>query len=500
MREYAMPLPSGRALMPLSYEGLICRRFCADSRLIQPGDTFLAYPGNAMDGRDFIGAAIERGAAHVLWERHGFDWSPQWTLPHRSVVGLRAQVGHLAGALYGHPSQHLAVWGVTGTNGKTTCSHWLAQILEKSGQKTTVVGTLGSGFLGHLALTQQTTPDPVRLQALLAEHVALGADHCVMEVSSHALDQERVAGVTFKGALFTNLTRDHLDYHGSIEAYGAAKIRLFRDYALHYAVLNLDDAFAAQLLTILAASGTRVLGYTCTGATEERCPERLVLQHYVCHDKGMAGEVMTPWGSLTFDIPVLGTFNLSNMLAVLGAALLEGVTPAQYTQAISQLKAPLGRLQSWAKAGLPRVVVDFAHTPDALAQALQAVRPWVRKGGKLWLVFGCGGGRDKGKRPLMGEVASLWADRVVLTSDNPRDENPQTILQQIQDGMKIPPYLVESDRSLAIHATLTGALAEDVVLIAGKGHETDQILAGGEKKPWSDGAAVQSWFEGRLAS
>lgn len=477
-------------LHAFDYAGMRCHRLCADSRQIRPGDTFLAFPGHLGDGRHFIDQAIQRGAANVLWESRGFVWNEAWTLPQREVSGLRDKVSGLASALYGHPSQRLRVLGITGTNGKTTCSHWLAQILNQSGRQAGVLGTLGAGIPGRLVQTHQTTPDPIRVQQLLAEQQMTGNSHCVMEVSSHALDQGRVNGVAFRGAILTNLTRDHLDYHGSLAAYGAAKARLFRDFPLEYALINLDDAFSTELLGILSGRSVRVLGYSIQDRSLP-VQERLTVTRHELMESGQILELETPWGNLSLALPVIGEFNVANLLAVIGAALLEGVVPEQLPEWVAMLHTPPGRMEQCGGGSEPRVVVDFAHTPDAVGQVLRALRPWVAPGRLLWVVFGCGGQRDAGKRPLMGKMAEVWADRVVLTSDNPRDEDPEAIIHQIRVGMEMEPFLVNIDRDQAIAQVLQQANAGDVVLIAGKGHETTQELAFGEKRPWSDKAAVQ---------
>ncbi|MDA8415862.1 MAG: UDP-N-acetylmuramoyl-L-alanyl-D-glutamate--2,6-diaminopimelate ligase [Betaproteobacteria bacterium] len=476
-------------LSAVDFEGLSCRNLCADSRQICPGDTFLAFPGVQGDGRHFIPQAIQGGAAHVLWESQGFNWDAEWRVPQRAVMGLRDKVSSLAGTLYGHPSHHLRVLGVTGTNGKTTCSHWLAQILNQTGARAGVLGTLGAGVPGRLQDTGHTTPDPIQVQRLLAEQYAGGTTHCVMEVSSHALDQGRVNGVSFRGALFTNLTRDHLDYHGSLVSYREAKARLFRNYSLDYALLNGDDEFGRELLTELSHRSVRVLGYSLQNRIVD-APEGLWVKRHALTQRGQSLELESPWGDLQLDLPVMGEFNVANLLAVVGAALLEGVSPSQLFDAVASLDAPPGRMEQYGGGKDPRVVVDFAHTPDALAQVLRALRPWVEPNRQLWVVFGCGGQRDGGKRPLMGRMAETWADRVVLTSDNPRDEDPQKILAQISAGMLKPPFAVEVDRGRAITQVLEQAQEGDVVLIAGKGHETTQTLAGGVKYPWSDRVAV----------
>ncbi len=481
---------------PIWVEGMRCQDLCSDSRLVRPGVTFVAYPGEVQDGRRYIPEAIARGAANVLWESDHFEWAEGWSVPHRPVPGLRGRISALAGQQWGHPSRSLRVIGVTGTNGKTTCSHWLAQLLERQGGSCAVIGTLGNGFPGKLMPSTHTTPDPIQLQAWLARVRDQGAQHCVMEVSSHALAQERVAGVTFRGAIFTNLTRDHLDYHGTLAAYGEAKARLFHDFALNYALLNLDDPFAKMLYPQEGAAD-RVIGYTCKTAPADLAIDRLEAGSVHWTPRGVSFELTSPWGKAHIEAPVLGDYNLSNLLAVLGAALLEGIPLAALAESSARLVAPAGRMQGFGGGVHPWIVVDYAHTPDALGHALKTLRSRVARGGKLWVVFGCGGGRDAGKRPLMGRVAEQGAERIVLTSDNPRDEDPRHILRQIEKGMESPAFLIEEDRAKAIRSVLAAARSGDVVLIAGKGHETVQILAQGEARPFSDAGIVQAWLEDR---
>ncbi|MBW8028729.1 MAG: UDP-N-acetylmuramoyl-L-alanyl-D-glutamate--2,6-diaminopimelate ligase [Ferrovum sp.] len=478
---------------PIWVEGMRCLDLCSDSRQVRSGGTFVAYPGEVRDGRRYIPEALARGAANVLWESDCFEWDEGWSVPHRSVSGLRGRISTLAGQQWGHPSRALRVIGVTGTNGKTTCSHWLAQLLEWQGYSSAVIGTLGNGFPGKLMPTTHTTPDPIQLQEWLARVRGQGAQHCVMEVSSHALAQERVAGVTFRGAIFTNLTRDHLDYHGTLEAYGEAKARLFRAFDLNYALLNLDDPFA-KILYAQGGATDRVIGYTRGTARINLAIEQLVASSVHWTLQGVSFELSSPWGKAHIEAPILGDYNLSNLLAVLGAALLEGIPLAALVESTPHLVAPAGRMQGFGGGDHPWVVVDYAHTPDALSQTLETLRSRVARGGKLWVVFGCGGERDEGKRPLMGRVAEQGAERVVLTSDNPRDEDPRHILQQIKKGMEAPAFLIEEDRAKAIQSTLSAARSGDVVLIAGKGHETVQILAQGEAKPFSDVEIVQAWL------
>ncbi len=475
----------------LRHLGLPLVDLTADSRCVTPGMTFAAYPGEQADGRRFIPEAIERGAASVLWESEGFAWAPEWHVPNQGVAGLRAQISGIAGQVYGEPSRHLWVVGVTGTNGKTSCTHWLAQLLGQVGKPCAVVGTLGNGLLTALEPALNTTPDAIALQQALARYRQQGAQVCAMEVSSHGLVQDRVAGIAFQGAVFTNLSRDHLDYHGTLEAYGEAKALLFDAAGLAFAVINLDDPFGMRLA---AKPGIpKIVGYTLEGARAPSGVSLLQAREIEVTAHGLRFEVDGEWGRAEVQAPLMGRFNVSNLLAVMGAALMGGMTLDQVCVGVARLVAPAGRLERLGGGALPVVVIDYAHTPDALEKALSTLREAVAPRRQLICVFGCGGNRDPGKRPLMGEVAARLADRVVLTSDNPRYEPVEAILDQIAQGID-KPFLRIPERVAAIREAIASALPGDVVLIAGKGHETTQEV-GGQKFPFSDRAVAQRCLE-----
>lgn len=448
----------------------------ADSRRIRPGDVFLAFPGDVHDGRHYIPQAIAAGAAAVLWEAEGYRWPPETELPNLPVRGLRALTAELAAHWYGEPSRALWMTGVTGTNGKTSVTHWLAQGLTAAGRPSAILGTLGNGLVRNLAPASHTTPDCVELQRLLAEYRDAGANAAVMEVSSHGLDQGRVAGVHFDVAVLTNLSRDHLDYHGSMEAYAQAKARLFGWPGLRWAVLNVDDAFGRAIYQRLEGTAVKRLGYGFQGG--EILGSALGLDAH-----GIRMTVATPWGSGEVTSPLIGKFNAFNLLAVLSGLLAAGVGLEEALRHLGELKPVAGRMQTLSLgAGVPTVVVDYAHTPDALENTLKALRPLTK--GRLWCVFGAGGGRDRGKRPLMGGIASALADAVVITSDNPRNEEPARIIADILAGMP-PGQTAISDRAAAIRHAICAAGPEDVVLIAGKGHEDYQEIHG-VRQPFSD--------------
>jgi UDP-N-acetylmuramoyl-L-alanyl-D-glutamate--2,6-diaminopimelate ligase len=445
----------------------------ADSRQVRRGDVFLAYPGRVHDGRAHIAQALHAGAAAVVWEPHGFAWDPAWQVPHLPLADLGNRAAGLAAAWHGHPSRDLWVTGITGTNGKTSVAHWLAQACTHLGRRTAAVGTLGNGFPGEMAPATHTTPDAVFLQGLLAGFRDAGAVGVAMEVSSHGLDQGRVGEVAFDVAVLTNLSRDHLDYHGSMAAYAAAKARLFHWPGLKAAVVNVDDELGAALMH--QVRGARVISYGLEAGD---------LRGQVQADRlGLKLKIVSPWGDGQLASPLLGAFNGYNLLAALGALLAADIPLGDALAALARVRAVAGRMQRVEGfPGAPTVIVDFAHTPDALEKVLASLRPLTR--GRLICVFGCGGGRDKGKRPLMGAAVAAGADRAVVTSDNPRQEDPAHIVQDILAGMP-PGQQVILDRRAAIHAAIAEAGPEDIVLLAGKGHEDYQEIHG-VKHPFSD--------------
>ena len=449
-------------------------RITSDSRDVRTGDAFAAYPGTHRDGRAFIGDAIARGAGAVFWDPQGFNWDHAWQLPHVPLENLKQRLGAIADVVYGHPSRELWMVGITGTNGKTSCAHWIAAGLQAAGRRTAVLGTLGNGMLGALRPTVNTTPDVALLHEMLADFRRAGADAVVMEVSSHGLDQGRVNGVTFEVALFTNLTRDHLDYHATMAAYGAAKARLFSAPGLRVSVINADDPFGRSLLDVARVKGRKVLSYGF-GAAD------VVGSRVINSADGIAMSVATPWGRGELQTRLVGEFNAMNLLGVLGVLLVSGVELEAALAFVAQVEPPPGRMQRLGGRNAPLVVIDYAHTPDALEKVLTALRPTVARGGELVCVFGCGGDRDRGKRAEMGRLAAKLADRIVVTSDNPRSEDPAAIASEIVHGIRDVGnrrYAVENDRAVAIASAIAQAGPGDVVLLAGKGHEAFQERAG----------------------
>ncbi len=457
-----------------------------DSRRLEPGQVFIALPGTQAHGLHYAEAAIAQGAAAILYPAAASVAPPVTPVPCIAVPQLAAQVGKLAARFYGEPSAALAVIGVTGTNGKTSCCHYMAQALDILGRRAAVIGTLGYGAADDLAPATHTTPDAIRLQALYAEFRARGCQSVVMEVSSHALDQGRVTGTHFHTAVWTNLSRDHLDYHGDMARYAAAKRRLFASPGLRHAVINLDDAGGRETLAALPAD-IDVLGYTLAPAAA--LPISTLSARYAATAAGLRLSITGAYGTGTLDTGLIGRPNAYNLLASLGALLMLGSPWNDALHALSGVRAVPGRLERLGGTqGKPLVIVDYAHTPDALEQALHTLRPLAH--GDLWCVFGCGGARDAGKRPLMGAIAERLADRVILTDDNPRHEDPTAIIDAIRAGMGAPAdAAVVRPRAAAIAAALNAARPGDVVLVAGKGHEDYQELAG-VRQAYSDRAEV----------
>lgn len=470
-------------LADLAAQGVQPRHLINDSRLVAPGDVFIAYPGLHADGRQFIAAAVQRGASAILWEASGFAWDAAWQVANIGITGLREVAGEIAHQVYGRPSEKMRLIGITGTNGKTSCSHWLARALSAAGQSCALIGTIGNGFPDDLHDTLNTTPDAVSLHALLADYQAAGAVACAMEVSSIGIEQNRCAGAAFAVAVFTNLTRDHLDYHRTMDAYAAAKKQLFVWPGLQAAVINLDDPQGRRL----AASSTAVrkIGYTLHGADSGRVEYLLRAEKIIALAEGQRFTLLSPEGEVEIHTPMLGTYNIANLLAVAGSLLALDVPFARLGELLGALQPPPGRMeQLGGAANEPLVVVDYAHTPDALDNALAALRVTAAtRGGRLYCIFGCGGDRDRGKRPQMGEIAGRRADQVVLTNDNPRNEDPAGILAEI--AAAVPMASIVADRAQAIATTITAATPADVILIAGKGHEPYQEIAG-ERHHFSD--------------
>lgn len=461
-----------------------------DSRRVRPGDLFVAYPGDPAKNRRHIADAIARGAVAVLWEEsEGLVWDPDWRVVNLPVNGLRQLCGTLAHRVFAQPSERLSLIAITGTNGKTTISQWLGRVHPRS---CAVIGTLGAGFYGQLAETGFTTPEAATLTRYLSEFSAAGAQACALEASSIGIEEGRLDGARVDVAVFTNLTRDHLDYHGSMESYAAAKERLFTWPRLRLAVVNLDDPFGRELARRTTA--TKVLGYTQTGQVSER--QGVVSAERVEETlNGVRFQLCAPNGRADVETGVLGHYNVSNLLAVAAVLVDAGLKPAEIAARFAELSPPPGRLEKVGGDAEPLIVVDYAHTPDALESALNALRPVARaRGAGLTVIFGCGGDRDRGKRPLMGGIAARLADRVVITSDNPRSEQPAAIVEEIR--VAAPTAEVIVDRAQAIRQTVLAAHPAEVILLAGKGHEPYQDIAG-VKRPFSDLAEAKAALAAR---
>ena len=477
---------------------------CTDSRRVRPGDGFIAWPGAASDARRFVPTVLAQGAAACLVEWQGVEPFGFDDARVAACAGLKAHSGPIAAAYFGEPSQQLAVLAVTGTNGKTSTAWWLAQALSNlkhsSYTPCGLIGTLGLGRVpapgaaaetGVMVTTGLTTPDPVLLQQTLRRFADDGLKACAIEASSIGIAEHRLAGTRVHTAIFTNFTQDHLDYHGSMDAYWQAKAALFRWPGLVGAVLNIDDPKGAALARSLAGEGLALWTVSCSG------PARLCATDIEQGAQGLSFTLREGEAQHRVNTALIGHYNVANLLGVMATLRSLGVPLAEVVAVCASLSPVPGRMECLSAPGQALAVVDYAHTPDALAKALQALRPLARaRGGRLWCLFGCGGDRDTSKRPLMGAMAAAHADCVVLTSDNPRSEPPRAILAQILPALQGQAgVVVEPDRAAAISQALALAAAEDVVLIAGKGHEDYQEVAG-QRLPFSDAAQVRAvWLQ-----
>ena len=476
------------------------RALVADSRRVRPGDAFVAWPGAATDARRYVSAALQAGAVAALVEAEGLQpwldgaaWPP--AAPVAALADLKACAGPLASAFWGHPSRRVPLVAVTGTNGKTSTAWWSAQALAAADCDAGLIGTLGIGRPGgRLEPTGLTTPDPITLQGALAAFVAEGAEAVVLEVSSIGLEERRLDGAHVHTAVFTNLTQDHLDYHGTMEAYWAAKRRLFDWPGVRAAVVCVDDPWGQRLAAQLQPRAQAGALDLWTYGLQSAHPARLTVAALEWLPGGMRLQVAQDGAArAAWTLPLLGAHNAANVLAVVAVLRAQGLDWPVVQAAVAALTPVPGRMQpAWDPADgaaddLPQVLVDYAHTPDAVEQALRALRPLAQaRGGRLWCVLGCGGDRDPSKRAPMAAAAEAWADRVVLTSDNPRSEDPHRIIAQMVEGLVNPARAVlEPDRAAAIDWVVQQAEPRDVVLLAGKGHETYQEIAG-VRHPFND--------------
>jgi len=479
-----------------------------DSRQVQAGDGFIAWPGAATDGRRYLAQALAQGASACLMEEAGHaTWLDALKSPEQEALagmpGLKAQTAWVADVYYEHPSHALQVLAVTGTNGKTSTAWWLAQALSSPAlqQACGLIGTLGVGRLPHLLSTGMTTPDPVLLQRQFRQFADDGVTHCAIEASSIGLAEHRLDGTRIRVAVFTNFTQDHLDYHGDMDRYWSAKVALFAWPGLQSAVINIDDAQGALLAQQLQGGSLDV--WTCSRRGAARLQARALAS-----GQGLAFEVIEGDAVQALHTGLMGDYNMDNLLGVIGSLRALGFDLAQAVQACAHLTAVPGRMErvtfdlSGAQADVesPLVVVDYAHTPDAITQALAALRAQAQaRGGRLWCVLGCGGDRDARKRPLMAAAAEAGADHVVLTSDNPRSESPEAIVDAMVEGLVSPQAAhIQLDRAAAIAQAVQQAQAQDVVLVAGKGHECEQEIMG-VRHPFSDVAQARLALQQRAA-
>ena len=473
---------------------------CSDSRAVRPGDAFFALRGLRVDGRQFVADALARGAAALVYEAKDAPEPGLAGVPARAVPSLRELVGPIASEFHGRPSEQLEVVAVTGTNGKTSTTQWVAQGLETLGRRSALIGTLGCGPVGALEPHAFTTPDALGMQSALARFVREGIDSVAFEASSIGLDQGRVNGTRIAVSAFTNHSRDHLDYHETMQAYAAAKARLFGWPGLRAAVVNGDDEHSPRMLAAASAHAPlRIVYGIAPGQHGAHGDAVLIAERVVEGPNGVGFVLGGDFGRAPVTLRVLGGFNVSNALAAAGCWLGLGVAFDRVVEALGTLQPVPGRMQMIERPNAPIAVVDYAHSPEALASVLAALRPVAAaRGGELWCVFGAGGDRDVGKRPLMGMVAERGADRLVVTSDNPRSESPFRIVSDLRAGLSREPALTELDRRVAIDTALRLAAPQDVVLVAGKGHEEYQEIAG-VRHPFSDVAVAEQALDARAA-
>ncbi|VAW72346.1 UDP-N-acetylmuramoylalanyl-D-glutamate--2,6-diaminopimelate ligase [hydrothermal vent metagenome] len=478
-----------------------------DSRQVKAGDLFIACRGTHVHGVHYIRAAIKAGAVAVVWEEQGLDEGDNIVqlipensgIPIIKLANLRESCGLIASRYYADPSKKLSMIGITGTDGKTSCAQFIAQALNQAKITTGIMGTLGYGMPDHIITASHTTPDAIQVQQLISDMQKQQAQVVVMEASSHGLDQGRVSGVHFNTALLTNLSRDHLDYHLTVEAYADAKRKLFTSPGLKNVILNIDDSFGQMLATQLTNDRSKkinVIGYSLepSVAASQEIPV-ITLTELRLLPTGMNLHIESPWGRASVNTSLMGHFNASNLLATLAALTSQGVSFRAAAEILETIETVPGRMESFVgHMDQPRVIVDYAHTPDALRQVLIALRKHGPN--KLWCVFGCGGDRDQGKRPLMGRAAQELADYVTITDDNPRTEPAEVIVEHIMQGLTPASNItVEHNRATAISKAIAAASAGDLVLIAGKGHETMQVI--GEKQlPFSDRDYVTQCLRG----
>ena len=455
-----------------------------DTRLLKQGSLFLALKGHAVDGRLFMQQAEQSGATAILFDNSDGFIAPPLSIPCIAVPSLAEKVSELAGLFYDQPAKKLALVGVTGTNGKSTCTQLIANWTQLLGQRGGVLGTLGNGLFGQLRATENTTGSAISIQQELAHFVTEHVDVAAMEVSSHGLVQHRVSALPFAAAVFTNLSRDHLDYHHTMQAYAEAKRQIFKQTTPDHCILNADDETAREWLQQMP----QAVVYGIDQQLPNHAGSFLYATDVKYHPQGITISIHSSWGDGVLSAPLLGKFNVSNLLAALAVMLVLQYDFETLCQTASRLQPVTGRMECFGNPQQPLVVVDYAHTPDGLEKALQAARQHCH--GRLFCIFGCGGDRDRGKRPQMAAIAEQWADTIILTDDNPRTEDPDVIIADMCAGLQKPAQAhIEHSRTCAIELALSQAIAGDIILLAGKGHEDYQIV-GKEKRHYSDRETV----------
>ena len=455
-----------------------------DTRLLKQGSLFLALKGHAVDGRLFMQQAEKSGAVAILFDNSDGFIAPTLNIPCIAVPSLAEKVSELAGLFYDQPAKKLALVGVTGTNGKSTCTQLIANWTQLLGQRGGVLGTLGNGLFGQLRATENTTGSAISIQQELAHFVTEHVDVAAMEVSSHGLVQHRVSALPFAAAVFTNLSRDHLDYHHTMQAYAEAKRQIFKQTTPDHCILNADDETAREWLQQMP----QAVVYGIDQQLPNHAGSFLYATDVKYHPQGITISIHSSWGDGVLSAPLLGKFNVSNLLAALAVMLVLQYDFETLCQTASRLQPVTGRMECFGNSQQPLVVVDYAHTPDGLEKALQAARQHCH--GRLFCIFGCGGDRDRGKRPQMAAIAEQWADTIILTDDNPRTEDPAVIIADMCAGLQKPAQAhIEHSRTRAIELALSQAIAGDIILLAGKGHEDYQII-GKEKRHYSDRETV----------
>lgn len=466
-------------------------RLMLDSRNVQQHDLFIAIQGKQFDGCQYIQQALAQGAAAILYDANSRSFqknSQHANQPIYAIHQLREKLGELAARYYDYPAKHLRMIGITGTNGKTSCSHYIAQILASENIRCGIIGTLGHGFCDHLQSGGLTTPDAISIQSILNEFRQQQTKTISMEVSSHSIDQARINAIDFEFAVFTNLTQDHLDYHGTMENYAAVKKSFLTTPHTKNIIINIDDAYGRKWVEELKYLKP-IYGFGFKDKQSKSSFPQTRASQIQCSLSGLKAHIESPWGSGWLETPLIGEFNLSNVLATLTTLCVYGIPFAQVLKDFAQLKSVPGRMQTICRNAKPMVVIDYSHTPDALAKALQILR--YHTVGRLICVFGCGGDRDPSKRPQMAAIAENYADDVIVTNDNPRHEKPEAIVQQIVLGFARPDrVIIELNRVKAIQKSIQLATAQDCILIAGKGAENYQQV-GDEKIPFNDAEIVQ---------